>query len=153
MVVMSRSATHSRRRRAGRPKAPPGTRAATLSVSLSPRLAARTREVAAQEHRKNSGIVAAALELYTALPHDVRHILDTLNESLRPDERAQLYRAIRGIAAARELAALSAEAVANLRAQGREVEQLSEEALVERANEAVRATRARRPAGRRRRSA
>jgi hypothetical protein len=107
-------------------------------------LAERTRQIAVRDHRKNSSVVAAALDLYTALPHDVRHVLDALNGSLRPEERERLNRAIKSIAAERELEALSAEAVANLRAEGHEVEAVSEAELVARANEAIRAVRAER---------
>ena len=144
---MARSSALAHHARVGRPKVDPRAKAATFSISLSPTLAERTRQIAVREHRKNSSVVAAALDLYTAIPHDVRHVLDALHGSLRPEERERINRVIKSIAAERELEALSAEAVANLRSEGREVEAVSEAELVARANEAIRAVRAERRTG------
>lgn len=77
---MSRSARSNakpRRRAAGQSRVPRELAAETMSVSLAPQLAERTRSIAVQEQRERSSVVSAALQLYTGLSATARRIVDS----------------------------------------------------------------------------
>lgn len=116
--------------------------AETMSVSLAPQLAERTRSIAANEQRKRSSVVSAALQLYTGLPATARRIVDSWNGDLRPGERRELERVIKRAAFRREMEALSADEAADFDKSGSAVPIFdSEEELVAAVNHAVRSVR------------
>lgn len=122
--------------------------AETMSVSLTPQLAERTRSIAANEQRKKSSVVSAALQLYTGLPAAARRIVDSWNGDLRAEERHQLERVIKRAAFRREMEALSAEEAADFAERGMAAPTFeSEEELATAVNDAIRAVRETRSSG------
>lgn len=138
----SSSSAKSRRRTVGRPKVPRELAAETMSVSLTPQLAERTRSIAANEQRKRSSVVTAALQLYTGLPATARRIVDSWNGDLRAEERQELERVIKRAAFRREMEALSSTEAADFAERGVAAPTFdSEEELVTAVNDAIRAVR------------
>lgn len=131
-----------RRRSVGRLKVSRELAAETMSVSLNPQLAERTRSIAAREQRKRSSVVSAALQLYTGLPATARRIVDSWNGDLRAEERQELDRVIKRAAFRREMEALSSVEAADFAARGVAAPTFeSEEKLVAAVNDAIRAVR------------
>lgn len=131
-----------RRPAVGRPKVPRELAAETMSVSLTPQLAERTRSIAAHEQRKRSSVVSVALQLYTGLPATARRIVDSWNGDLRVEERQELERVIKRAAFRREMEVLAAGEAADFAARGvTEATFESEEELVAAVTNAIRVVR------------
>ena len=138
-----KSKPRPRRRSVGRLKVPRELAAETMSVSLTPQLAERTRSIAANEQRKPSSVVSAALQLYTGLSATARRIVDSWNGDLRVEERQELERVIKRIAFRREMEALSNAEAADIAARHAVAPTFeSEDELVAAVDDAIRAVRA-----------